>query len=535
MEKSSRPRHTPVLVGIGLVLVGLLSGILVMLFLVNTSPQQAIVPRVVERVELGRQQPMPAALTPDSGQATPVVDVFMLNRLFKDVAGYVTSAVVYIQVESSPGDTPRDWFHNFDEEEPGGRFFREMPRQSVGSGVVISDQGYIVTNHHVIDRATTIRVAFSDKREYEARVIGVDRSTDMAVIKIEVNDGEEIPVVALGNSDEVQVGEWVLAVGNPFRLTSTVTAGIVSALGRQVNIIEDNFRIEDFIQTDAAINPGNSGGALVNLKGELIGISTAIATESGSYEGYGFAVPVNLVERIVQDLIAYGEVQRGYLGVTIQGIDAVAARKLGLDHIGGVYLEQVQRGSAAHQAGLRRGDVVLSVQGRPVNETNELQSTIARHRPGDQVTVEVWRGGRTQNLLVELLGRDDPAVNNWITGLNVPQQPNSPQELPERPSTEIFQLGGWGLGIRALSDRDRNGFDVEAGVFLAYVENGTVGAEAEVPRNVVIERINNEAVNAIEDAVRLLGLAAKGEESVLFRIKRRNGLQAFYEVEVPKE
>ncbi len=535
MEKSSRPRHSPVLVGIGLVLVGLLSGILVMLFLVNTSPQRAVVPRVVERVELGRQQPVPASIRPDSGQTAPVVDVLTLNRLFKEVAGHVTAAVVYIQVESSPGEASRDWFHNFDEEEQGGRFFREMPRQSVGSGVVISDQGYIVTNHHVIDRASAIRVSFSDKREYDARVIGVDRSTDMAVIKIEVNDGEEIPVVALGNSDKVQVGEWVLAVGNPFRLTSTVTAGIVSALGRQVNIIEDNFRIEDFIQTDAAINPGNSGGALVNLQGELIGISTAIATESGSYEGYGFAVPVNLVERIVQDLIAYGEVQRGYLGVTIQGIDAIAARELGLDRIGGVYLEQVQHGSAAYQAGLRRGDVVLSVQGRPVNETNELQSTIARHRPGDQVMVEVWRGGRSQNLLVELLGREDPAVNNWITGLNEPPQPVVPEEDTERPTTEIFQLGGWGLGIRSLSDHDRNGFDVEGGVFLAYVENGSVGAEARVPRNVVIEHINDEPVNTVEDAVRLLGLAAEGEESVLFRIKRRNGLLAFYEVEVPKE
>ena len=323
-----------------------------MLFLVDMRSPRATVPRVVERVELGRQPPRAAAPIPDSGRTTPVIDVVTLNRLFKHVAGQVTEAVVYIQVESSGRDVPRDWFHNFEEDERGGRFFREMPRQSVGSGVLISDQGHIVTNHHVVDRATTILVTLSDKRQYEARLLGIDRSTDLAVLQIDPA-GDHLPVVALGNSDEIQVGEWVLAVGNPFRLTSTVTAGIVSALGRQVNIIDDEFRIEDFIQTDAAINPGNSGGALVNLQGELVGVNTAIATESGSYEGYGFAVPVNLVERVVQDLIVYGEVQRGYLGVTIQGIDAGVARRLGLERIGGVYLERVEQGSAADRGGLR--------------------------------------------------------------------------------------------------------------------------------------------------------------------------------------
>ena len=535
MDKPYRHRHTRILIGVGLILIGLLSGILMMLFLVDVSLQGQTEPRVVERVELGRQAPRPAVLTPDSGQAPLAIDVLTLNRLFKEVAGQVTSAVVYIQVESSSRDMPRDWFHNFDQEDLGDRFLREMPRQSVGSGVVISPQGYIVTNHHVIDRASTIRVTFSDKREYEARLVGEDRSTDMAVIKIDLEDDEEIPVVSLGDSDAVQVGEWVLAIGNPFRLTSTVTAGIVSALGRQVNIIEDDFRIEDFIQTDAAINPGNSGGALVNLQGELIGISTAIATESGSYEGYGFAVPVNLVERIVQDLIAYGEVQRGYLGVTIQSIDAVTARRLGLDRIGGVYLDAVQPGSAAYRGGLRRGDVVLTVQGRSVNETNELQSTIARHRPGDQVAVEVWRAGQTRRVLVELLGRDDPAVDTWIAGFEDTRQPAEPEALSPSPNVEVFQLDDWGLGVRELVDRDRNGFDVEAGVYLSYVEKGSVGAAASLPRNVVIERINDQPVVSVEDVVRLLAQALEGSESVLFSVKRRNGLAGFYEMSVPEE
>ncbi len=527
MEKPNRDRNTSILIGIGLVLIGLLGGILVMLFFVDRQPQQAF--RVVERVELGRSQPLPAVSTPDSGDASTVVDLRTFNHWFKEVARQITQTVVYIQVESS-GDELSDWFHQFEEEELGRRF-REMPRQSVGSGVIISEQGYLVTNHHVVDRASRIQVTLSDKRQFQARLVGVDPSTDLAVLQVTLDEGEILPAVAFGNSDEVQVGEWVLAVGNPFRLTSTVTAGIVSALGRQVNIIEDKFRIEDFIQTDAAINPGNSGGALVNLQGELIGISTAIATESGSYEGYGFAVPVNLVERVVQDLITYGEVQRGYLGVTIQSIDASDARRLGLDHIGGVYLDEVEGGSAAYLGGLRQGDVVLSVAGRSVNEPNELQSSIARHRPGDYVLVEVWRKGRTQTLQIELLGRDDPAMRNWISSRDA--EPLSPNVLPRRPSLEVFQLEGWGIGIRELTRRERDGFDVEQGVYLSYIEAGTPADEAGLPRDVIIERIDDEPITSVEEVVRQLGGAAA--ETVLLRVKRRNGLAAFYEMKVPQE
>ncbi len=527
MEKLNRDRNTSILIGIGLVLIGLLGGILVMLFFVDRQPQQAF--RVVERVELGRSQPLPAVSTPDSGDASTVVDLRTFNHWFKEVARQITQTVVYIQVESS-GDELSDWFHQFEEEELGRRF-REMPRQSVGSGVIISEQGYLVTNHHVVDRASRIQVTLSDKRQFQARLVGVDPSTDLAVLQVTLDEGETLPAITFGNSDAVQVGEWVLAVGNPFRLTSTVTAGIVSALGRQVNIIEDKFRIEDFIQTDAAINPGNSGGALVNLQGELIGISTAIATESGSYEGYGFAVPVNLVERVVQDLITYGEVQRGYLGVTIQSIDASDAQRLGLDHIGGVYLDEVEGGSAAYLGGLRQGDVVLSVAGRSVNEPNELQSSIARHRPGDYVLVEVWRKGRTQTLQIELLGRDDPAMRNWISSRDA--EPLSPNVLPRRPSLEVFQLEGWGIGIRELTRRERDGFDVEQGVYLSYIEAGTAAAEAGLPRDVIIERIDDEPITSVEEVVRQLGGAAA--ETVLLRVKRRNGLAAFYEMKVPQE
>lgn len=531
MEKSHRISHSSVLVGIGLVLVGLLAGILVMLLVVDTRPANTVMPQVVERVELGKPAPQQPASITGATEAAPALDLVSINSMFKAVANDVTQAVVYIQVEGAgSGDFPRDWFHNFEEEGGGERLFRDMPRQSVGSGVIISKQGYIVTNLHVVDQARAIQITLSDKRQFEAHIVGVDASTDLAVIKVE--NPEDFPVIALGNSDRLEVGEWVLAVGNPFRLTSTVTAGIISALGRQVNIIEDRFRIEDFIQTDAAINPGNSGGALVNLEGELVGINTAIATESGSYEGYGFAVPVNLVERVVRDLISYGEVRRGFLGVSIQTINAVAARRLGMDQVGGVYLDEVQDGGAADRGGLQEGDVVIAINGESINASNELQSVIARLRPGDQVSVDVWRRGERQKHQVTLLGRDDPAYKNWFAELEPIPQP-VPEEEPAYPSTEVFQLDGWGLGLRDLTSRDRNAFDVEDGVYLAYVEKETVADNAGLPRDAVLLAIGETPVNSVEDAIRILALSEAHSGDLLLRVRRRTGIDSFYELEVP--
>ena len=533
MERPRRTYQTTILIGIGLILVGLLSGILLMLFVIDQRPAARVSEPLVETVKLGRTNPPRPIAMPDSAEVgIPVpADVLTLNRLFKDVATQVTPAVVYIQVEGQASDAPRDWFHNFEEDSDlNERFLREMPRQSVGSGVIISDEGYIVTNHHVVEKASNILVTLDDKRQFKARVVGIDASTDLAVIQI--NKPTHLPVVALGDSDELEVGEWVLAVGNPFRLTSTVTAGIVSALGRQVNIIEDRFGIEDFIQTDAAINPGNSGGALVNLQGELVGISTAIATESGSYEGYGFAVPVNLMTRVARDLIAYGEVRRGFLGVEIRDIDAGAAQELGLEQIGGVYLNRVERGGAAYQGGLRRGDVVLSLDGRAVNAPNELQSAIARHRPGDHLDVEIWRRGQRKQLQVQLLAKDDPAFSNWFAQVE-PEPERYPELEPRTPSTETFQLEDWGIGIRELTSRERDAFDTERGVYLAYVANGSVAAAGGLPRDVVLLRIGDEVVSTLEDAIRELGIAAESSDTVLLRVKQRNGLAAFYELEVP--
>ena len=457
----------------------------------------------------------------DSGRAASIAGALRLNEQFKDVAARVTSSVVSIQAESSWRDFPRAWLQG--REEDG---VREMPRESVGSGVVISPQGYIVTNHHLVDGASVLRVTFSDKREFEAELVGADRSTDLAILRIDMNPDTEVSVVTLGDSDKVQAGEWVLAIGNPLQLTSTVTAGIVSALGRRVNVIEDEFNIEDFIQTDAAINPGNSGGALVNLRGELVGINTAIATESGYYEGYGFAIPVNLATRVAKDLIAYGEVRRGYLGVQLQSVDARRARALGLDIIEGVFLVDVRRGSAADRGGLRAGDVVLSVAGRPVNESNAMQSAIALYRPGDRVAVNLWRDGRTEQVEVELMGRDDPAVDDWLASLGRGRRILEPDQGTH------FRMEQWGLVLREIQAQERQSFDVEQGVYLVDVVSGSAAATAEIPRGVVVERINGEGLASIEDALRLL---SRSDGQVKLSVVLQKGHEGEFILSLPRQ
>ncbi|MCB9081578.1 MAG: trypsin-like peptidase domain-containing protein [Lewinellaceae bacterium] len=272
-------------------------------------------------------------------------------------------------------------------------------RISSGSGVVYSADGYIITNDHVIGNGLRFEVTFSNKRQYAADLIGLDPHTDLALLKV---DAVHLTPLHFGDSDDVQVGEWVLAVGNPFNLASTVTAGIVSAKGRNINILPGIYAIESFIQTDAAVNPGNSGGALVNVAGELIGINTAIISESGSYEGYSFAIPANLVQKVIQDLKAYGMVQRGILGVTIEDIDGTQARKLGLKEVKGVLVTSVTPGSGADLAGLRNGDVILRVNGMITPGMPQLQEVIARFRPGDKINMEYYRHGRNQAVNVTL-------------------------------------------------------------------------------------------------------------------------------------
>ena len=314
---------------------------------------------------------------------------------FTAVAEQVMDAVVHIKstqvvAQASPG--PRGYRQLPDPfGDLFGDFFRphfrfegphpQIPNPSVGtgSGVIINSEGYIVTNNHVIAGASDIEVTLHDNRTYKAKVIGTDPSTDLALIQIKEKN---LPTLPLVNSDDVRVGEWVLAVGNPLNLNSTVTAGIVSAKSRNINILQDQYAIESFIQTDAAINPGNSGGALVNLQGGLIGINTAIASPTGAYAGYGFAVPSNLVSKVVEDLLKHGVVQRGYLGVSIRGVDGSLAREKDLVVTRGVYVDSVMDKSAADEAGIKAGDVIKEINGYSVTTAPQLLEIIGRYRPG---------------------------------------------------------------------------------------------------------------------------------------------------------
>ncbi len=320
-----------------------------------------------------------------------------LNFIY--AAEQATPGVVHIK---STIGTPRqgysqrnpveEYFRDFFGEAPAPRH-RNQPQRASGSGVIVSSDGYIATNNHVVANAENIVVTLNDNREFVAKLIGTDPTTDLALIKIE---GENLPFMKFGNSDNVKIGQWVLAVGNPFDLTSTVTAGIVSAKSRNINILRDpdGMQIEAFIQTDAAVNPGNSGGALVDLKGELIGINTAIATPTGTYAGYSFAVPVSLVKKVVNDLKEFGIVQRALLGVRIRDIDAQFAEEEGFKALQGVYVSEVTDGSSAKEAGIEAGDIIIAIDGVKVSTVAQLQEQIARSRPGDKVAVVYTRKGK---------------------------------------------------------------------------------------------------------------------------------------------
>ena len=312
-----------------------------------------------------------------------------------------TPAVVFIKTLSNQRnyvDPFFDFWNNMD------FFGRRGPVASSGSGVILTDDGYIVTNNHVVKDADVIEVITNNqKQSYKAKIIGTDPSTDLALLKIE---GSNLPHLTLGNSDNVEIGEWVIAVGNPFNLTSTVTAGIVSAKGRNINIVNNQFPIESFIQTDAAINPGNSGGALVDLNGKLIGINTAIASNTGSYNGYGFAIPVNIVAKIVKDLVEFKEVQRGFTGMDVKDIDAELAKKLNINNNLGVYVSSVLAEGPADNAGVRAGDIIVKVNGRDIDSKSIFDEHIEYLRPGEKAKMSIIRNGKEMEFAVNLLNRE---------------------------------------------------------------------------------------------------------------------------------
>lgn len=347
--------------------------------------------------------------------------------------------------------------------------------QSSGSGVVISGEGLVVTNNHVIEGADNIEVTTFDKRTYTAEVLGTDPTTDIALLKI---SAPNLEVMNLADSDDVQVGEWVLAVGNPFNLASTVTAGIVSAKGRNINILQDNSAIESFIQTDAAVNPGNSGGALVNINGDLIGINTAIATPTGSYAGYSFAVPVNLMKKVTDDLLTHGVVQRGFLGVNIRDLDTKTATDLGIDISQGVYVDGLLQSGAAEKAGIQVGDVITAVDGIEVNSSPELQEAIGLKRPGDNARVTLNRKGREINVNVGLKNRS--GTSNVITRTN---------------NSVIEKLG---VSLKDLSAQELRENNISGGVQVVQINSGVIRNSTEMVEGFIITKIDEKEVDDLD-------------------------------------
>ena len=443
--------------------------------------------------------------------------------LFERVAERVTPMVVYIEttVPLSRSDMPDDEFH--DEDSFWGDMFPNRRARTVGSGIVISSDGYILTNNHVIDGAVDneIEVVLNDKRTFKGRIVGQDPTTDLAVLKI---DARGLPAITIGNSDGVGVGEWVLAIGNPFRLRSTVTAGIVSALSRDVQIIDDQMRVESFIQTDAAINKGNSGGALVNTSGELIGVNTAIASQSGSYQGYGFAVPSNLASKVAEDIIEYGHVRRALLGVTIISVDASMAEQLNMDSIRGVYISGISPGSAAEKHGLHADDVILSVNGEQVNESNQLQQKIAVLNPGDIVELKIYRKGRElkKQVVLGMLEREQEALADGQRDHREsiePQQNDGPGNGQERPQNVEFAAFDLGFRVMGVPDPEQD----HARLMVIDVVSGSDADRMGLEEGDRILKVNDHKVEGLQSLKHFIAQNSGAAEDISFEVQAQDG------------
>lgn len=433
-----------------------------------------------------------------------------LNFIY--AAERVTPAVVHIKTmyssrASSSGSMQEEMFKEFFGDAPPGfhNFQNQQPSASSGSGVILSEDGYIVTNNHVINNAAKIEVVLDDKRTLEATVIGTDPTTDLALIKI---DGKGLPFVKFGDSDKLRIGEWVLAVGNPFDLTSTVTAGIVSAKARNIDILRseaNQLAIESFIQTDAAVNPGNSGGALVDLKGELIGINTAIATRNGGYQGYSFAVPISLAKKVVDDLLKYGEVQRALLGIQIQDVDGKLADAKGLKVTRGIYVARVNEDGAAESAGIKEGDVIVKLGEKNVSTTSELQELVARNRPGDKIDVTVNRDGKEKTLTATLKNikgeitpmKKEPVILNKVLGI----------ELAEVDKGELKKL------------------NIDSGVKIKKILAGKIKEETNIKEGFVITAIDKRKITKPSDVEMVVTDRSGG---ILIEGVYPNGEKAYY-------
>ena len=455
-------------------------------------------------------KPTPSELLSDKvidGNKNNYIRSVGLNNLsesndFTIAAENTINSVVHVTTKVVQTSFQRDPFQEFFYGPgAGGREFKQYG-SGAGSGVIISSEGYIITNNHVIDQASEIEVVLNDNSKYSAKIIGTDPSTDIAVLKIE---GKGFKAIPLGNSDDLKIGQWVLAVGNPFNLTSTVTAGIVSAKARNINLLSENSSkdivpIESFIQTDAAVNPGNSGGALVNTNGELVGINTAIASQTGSYSGYSFAIPVNLVQKVMRDLIDYGIVQRGYLGVQISNMSQEIKVKDGLPNLKGVYIEKVIEGGSAEKAGLKDGEVILKIGNKEVNSVATLQEEIGKRRPGDKVSITI-RKKNGDEVTKELVLRNQEGETSLVT------------------KEEIKKNVALGATFIELTDKEKKELNITYGIKIKSINAGklqSIGLKV----GTIITKVNNETISSVEQLTSKLNGESRG---ILLEIMSESG------------
>ncbi len=445
------------------VLVGLIAGISGALIVNHLDEKENAPTSEVQQTE--KEEPSPQMRQVSYSSMIP-------NENFIEASEKSTGSVVFIQtlseIEYRTGGW-MDWFF-----EP-----RSSQRVGSGSGVVFSQDGYIVTNNHVIMDADEITV-IAGKRSYEAELVGRDPSTDLAVVKINSND---LPVIDKGDSEQVKVGEWVLAVGNPFNLTSTVTAGIVSAKGRNINILRDKFPIESFIQTDAAINPGNSGGALVNAQGKLIGINTAILSRTGSYAGYGFAIPVNIVKKVFNDLVKYGEVQKAFTGAEFIDIDSELASRIGIEDLDGVIVAEVKDESAADKAGLKKRDVIRKINGKQISNKATLEELIAKSYPGDKLNVVAQRDS-------EMISREMVLTNREGTTSIIKR--------------DIYYSEDLDANFESVPKVEKDLLGISSGVKVVDYKSNGFFAGLGIPKGFIITQINNRSIDKPEELANVL-------------------------------
>ena len=482
------------------------------------------------------------ANTPEIGASAPPVqmnnNIQMLNDALVAASEAVNPTVVSISVIiEAPTNNMFRGFEGFDFEDffnfsPFGgreRGDNEKPdrrQRGGGSGVIITSTGYIVTNCHVVKGATEngITVTTWDKKEYSAKLIGMDSLSDLAVIKIDANN---LKVAHFGNADDLKPGMLVIAVGNPMGLSHTVTQGIISALGReQLGMRNSSYAIENFIQTDAAINPGNSGGGLFDLNGSLIGINTMIATSTGGFVGYGFAIPIDLVKVTAQDIITTGKVNRGYIGAQVTNIDDKFAQHFGLSKVEGVLVQGVNANSPAEKAGVQSEDIILEVNGKSVKTVAELRGAVSRYRVGDEVTLTIWRDKKkiTKKVKLEAVEGEDFSSND------VPK--SSKDNSKEDSTNETITFGKLGFTVEPLTNDMKKKFDTKNGVFVKDVKRFTHAAERNLPRGCVITKVDREELKTTGQLKKIIE-SKKSGETILLNIKQQNDSKFMVVLEIP--